>query len=72
MKEYICVDKRESKNEKKTIRRDSTTVRMVRLTEEMVVARTRMSDLTAVKKLNCWQVLFFLPKLEKSYREKTL
>ncbi|XP_011503302.1 PREDICTED: protein C21orf2 homolog isoform X2 [Ceratosolen solmsi marchali] len=27
---------------------------MVRLTEEMVAARTRMSDCTAVKKLNCW------------------
>ncbi|XP_043281273.1 uncharacterized protein [Venturia canescens] len=27
---------------------------MVRLTEEMVVARTRVSDLTAVRKLNCW------------------
>ncbi|XP_044590703.1 dynein axonemal assembly factor 11 isoform X4 [Cotesia glomerata] len=27
---------------------------MVRLTEEMVVARSRISDLTAVKKLNCW------------------
>ncbi|XP_057321365.1 dynein axonemal assembly factor 11 isoform X3 [Microplitis mediator] len=27
---------------------------MVKLTEEMVVARTRISDLTAVKKLNCW------------------
>ncbi|XP_012270198.1 protein tilB homolog isoform X2 [Orussus abietinus] len=27
---------------------------MVRLTEEMVVARTRMSDFANVKKLNCW------------------
>ncbi|XP_060827800.1 dynein axonemal assembly factor 11 isoform X3 [Bombus pascuorum] len=27
---------------------------MVKLTEEMVVARTRMSDFSAVKKLNCW------------------
>uniref|UniRef100_A0A0C9QIV4 C21orf2 protein n=1 Tax=Fopius arisanus TaxID=64838 RepID=A0A0C9QIV4_9HYME len=27
---------------------------MVRLTEEMVVARSRISDLTTVKKLNCW------------------
>ncbi|KAG8039585.1 hypothetical protein G9C98_008228 [Cotesia typhae] len=27
---------------------------MVRLTEEMVVARSRISDLTAVKKLYCW------------------
>ncbi|KAL6425664.1 hypothetical protein ACFW04_009642 [Cataglyphis niger] len=27
---------------------------MVRLTEEMVVARTRVSDFSAVKKLNCW------------------
>ncbi|XP_024942267.1 protein tilB homolog isoform X2 [Cephus cinctus] len=27
---------------------------MVRLTEEMVIARTRMSDFSAVKKLNCW------------------
>ena len=27
---------------------------MVKLTEEMVVARTRISDLASVKKLNCW------------------
>ncbi|KAI4483332.1 hypothetical protein M0802_013491 [Mischocyttarus mexicanus] len=27
---------------------------MVKLTEEMIVARTRMSDFSAVKKLNCW------------------
>ncbi|XP_058800437.1 cilia- and flagella-associated protein 410-like isoform X1 [Phymastichus coffea] len=27
---------------------------MVRLTEEMVAARTRVSDCSAVKKLNCW------------------
>ncbi|XP_032682989.1 uncharacterized protein LOC116849696 isoform X4 [Odontomachus brunneus] len=27
---------------------------MVKLTEEMVVARTRISDFSAVKKLNCW------------------
>ncbi|XP_018404250.1 PREDICTED: protein tilB homolog isoform X3 [Cyphomyrmex costatus] len=27
---------------------------MVKLTEEMVVARTRMSDFSAIKKLNCW------------------
>jgi cilla- and flagella-associated protein len=27
---------------------------MMKLTEEMVVARTRISDLTNVKKLNCW------------------
>ncbi|XP_044004842.1 cilia- and flagella-associated protein 410 isoform X2 [Aphidius gifuensis] len=27
---------------------------MVKLTEEMVVARSRLSDLTAIKKLNCW------------------
>ncbi|XP_076233830.1 uncharacterized protein LOC143178836 isoform X4 [Calliopsis andreniformis] len=27
---------------------------MVKLTEEMVVARTRMSDFSTVKKLNCW------------------
>ncbi|XP_029172791.1 uncharacterized protein LOC114941810 isoform X1 [Nylanderia fulva] len=27
---------------------------MVKLTEEMVVARTRVSDFSAVKKLNCW------------------
>ncbi|KAK2585643.1 hypothetical protein KPH14_010265 [Odynerus spinipes] len=27
---------------------------MVKLTEEMIVARTRVSDFSAVKKLNCW------------------
>lgn len=27
---------------------------MVKLTEDMIVARTRVSDLTHVKKLNCW------------------
>lgn len=27
---------------------------MIKLTEEMVVARTRISDLSSVKKLNCW------------------
>ena len=27
---------------------------MVKLTEEMVAARTRISDLSMVKKLNCW------------------
>ncbi|XP_012152474.1 uncharacterized protein LOC100877148 isoform X6 [Megachile rotundata] len=41
---------------------------MVKLTEEMVVARTRMSDFSAVKKLNCWYrmaVLRALPNLQK-------
>ena len=27
---------------------------MVKLTEDMVVARTRVSDMKHVKKLNCW------------------
>mgnify|MGYP007048575747 FL=1 len=27
---------------------------MVKLTEDMIVARTRVSDLSGVKKLNCW------------------
>ena len=27
---------------------------MVKLTEDMIVARTRVSDLSSVKKLNCW------------------
>ncbi|XP_026318975.1 protein C21orf2 homolog isoform X2 [Hyposmocoma kahamanoa] len=27
---------------------------MARLTEEMVIARTKLSDLSAIKKLNCW------------------
>ena len=27
---------------------------MIKLTEEMVIARTRISDLSSVKKLNCW------------------
>ena len=27
---------------------------MVKLTEDMVVARTRVSDMNYVKKLNCW------------------
>ena len=27
---------------------------MVKLTEDMVVARTRVSDMNHVKKLNCW------------------
>ena len=27
---------------------------MLKLTEEMVIARTRISDLSSVKKLNCW------------------
>ncbi|EEB12815.1 leucine rich repeat protein, putative [Pediculus humanus corporis] len=27
---------------------------MARLTEDMVVARTRASDLSSIKKLNCW------------------
>ena len=30
---------------------DST---MVKLTEDMIVARTRVSDMNHVKKLNCW------------------
>lgn len=32
--------------------------KMARLTEEMVAARTRASDLSTIKKLNCWQVIF--------------
>lgn len=32
---------------------------MARLTEEMVIARSRQSDLSTVKKLNCWYVCFF-------------
>ena len=28
--------------------------KMVKLTEEMIVARTRVSDMSNVKKLNCW------------------
>ena len=28
--------------------------KMVKLTEEMIVARTRVSDMGNVKKLNCW------------------
>ena len=28
--------------------------KMVKLSEEMIVARTRVSDMTNVKKLNCW------------------
>lgn len=31
---------------------------MARLTEEMVIARSRQSDLSTVKKLNCWYVFF--------------
>ena len=31
-------------------------VKMVRLTEDMIVARTRVSDMNHVKKLNCWSV----------------
>ena len=27
---------------------------MVKLTEDMIVARTRVSDMNHVKKLNCW------------------
>ena len=27
---------------------------MVKLNEDMIVARTRVSDLAGVKKLNCW------------------
>ena len=27
---------------------------MVKLTEDMIVARTRVNDLACVKKLNCW------------------
>ena len=29
-------------------------IKMVKLTEDMIVARTRVSDLSNVKKLNCW------------------
>lgn len=29
---------------------------MARLTEEMIIARSKQSDLTAIKKLNCWCV----------------
>lgn len=27
---------------------------MIKLTEDMVIARTRISDLSNIKKLNCW------------------
>lgn len=27
---------------------------MIKLTEDMVIARTRISDLASIKKLNCW------------------
>lgn len=30
---------------------------MARLTEEMIIARSKQSDLTQIKKLNCWCVL---------------
>lgn len=30
---------------------------MARLTEEMIIARSKQSDLTAIKKLNCWCVI---------------
>lgn len=30
---------------------------MSKLTEEMVIARSRQSDLSSIKKLNCWYVL---------------
>ena len=33
---------------------------MVRLTEDMIVARTRVSDMAHVKKLNCWYVVGLL------------
>lgn len=29
---------------------------MARLTEEMIIARSKQSDLTSIKKLNCWCV----------------
>jgi len=29
---------------------------MTKLTEDMIIARTKSSDLGAVKKLNCWYV----------------
>ena len=29
-------------------------MRMVQLTEDMIVARTRVSNMASVKKLNCW------------------
>lgn len=30
---------------------------MARLTEEMIIARSKQSDLSQIKKLNCWLVL---------------
>lgn len=33
---------------------------MARLTEEMVIARSKQSDLSAIKKLNCWWVIMYL------------
>lgn len=36
--------------------------KMTKLTEEMVIARTRQSDLSTVKKLNCWYVA---PRVQK-------
>ena len=32
----------------------ANTVRMVKLTEEMITARTRVSDMSNVRKLSCW------------------
>ena len=31
-----------------------TVVRMVKLTEDMIVARTRVSEMSNVRKLSCW------------------
>lgn len=43
---------------------------MVKLTEEMVIARSRISDLTAIKKLNCWYVNKSLKYLYQSFTYK--
>lgn len=35
-------------------------IKMSKLTEEMVIARSRQSDLSSIKKLNCWYVYLYL------------
>ena len=37
-----------------TLSQSESGVRMVKLNEDMIVARTRVSDMNQVKKLNCW------------------
>lgn len=46
---------------------------MARLTEEMIIARSKQSDLTAIKKLNCWCVLpprWFILNLSRERKKK--